>query len=163
MPDPQISVLFVCLGNICRSPLAQGIFADLAARQWSETAFIADSAGTSGWYVGAPPDSRSIDTAARHGIDISGQRARRLDAADAARFAIVLAMDAENLAAIARLDAGMRCCRLLDFAGMPDAGDAGNVPDPYYGGASGFEDVFELLSRAMPGVIERLAASNGGR
>lgn len=98
----RISILFVCMGNICRSPLAEGIFGHLVAEAGLTGGFMIDSAGTGGWHEGEPPDRRSIATAKSHSIDISGQRARRIRPRDFRDFDLILAMDRDNLAALER-------------------------------------------------------------
>ena len=107
MPAPT-SILFVCLGNICRSPLAEGVFADAARAAGRETAFRLDSAGTGAWHAGSPPDPRSIEIAARNGIDISGQRARKVSPGDFRRFDLILGMDSSNVAQLHEVAPGAR-------------------------------------------------------
>lgn len=156
MQSSPTNVLFVCLGNICRSPLAEGVFRQTAHEAGNGHRFRADSAGTGSWHVGDPPHSRSVAVAARHGIDISAQRCRQLGADDLARFDVILGMDRANVEAIERLrqEAGAGSAhigRLLDFAGRP-----GDVPDPYHGGREDYEAVFRLIAGAMPEVMTRL-------
>ncbi|HEY1138990.1 MAG TPA: low molecular weight protein-tyrosine-phosphatase [Lysobacter sp.] len=149
-------LLVVCLGNICRSPMAEGVLrarieASPLARQ-----VILDSVGTGDWHAGEPPDPRAIATAARHGVDISGLRARKLSRDDYVRHDWLLCADHNNLRAVrARgpADAHSRCALLLEWAGM--AADAG-VPDPYTGGDAEFEAVWAMLDRAAHGVVTRL-------
>jgi len=139
-----VKVLMVCLGNICRSPLAEGILSDMTDRSVCEV----DSAGTAGYHLGNPPDQRSVRVAAAHGIDISKQRCRQFEASDFDRFDYIFAMDLENLEHIrqmARSPEDLRKATLL-----LEAGGFGQkeVPDPYYGGAEGFEQVYGLISAA---------------
>lgn len=149
-------LLIVCLGNICRSPVAEGV---LRAR--IETSSVAgrvelDSAGTGDWHVGEPPDRRSIANAAEHGVDISGLRARQLAASDYADFDWLLCADRANLRDVrARAPRGARArsALLLDWCGLETEGE---VPDPYTGGPAQFEHVFQLLDRAADGAIARL-------
>lgn len=143
-------VLFVCLGNICRSPLAEGVFRALAAREGLAEAFIIDSAGTGDWHVGERPDRRAIEAAARRGIDIAGQRARQATAEDLARFDHVLAMDTKNLDALQRLarGGGARPRLFLDHARGVSARD---VPDPYFDG--GFEAALDLIEAGARGLL----------
>ncbi len=149
-------VLFVCLGNICRSPAAEGVFLHLLARAGLERRYLVDSAGTAGWHVGKPADPRMVAAAGRRGIQLPS-RARRLVPADLARFDHILTMDDDNLAkveALARHHAGgesravveplVRYCRRLT---------ASEVPDPYYGGEEGFERVLDLLDDACEGLL----------
>ena len=157
-----MNVLFLCLGNICRSPLAEGAFRHLLAER-GLTGLSVDSAGTGGWHAGEPPDARSIRIASEHGVDISGQRARQLAADDFARFDWIVAMDGDNLrTAAARRPAGPRHERarlvaMLDF--VPDRRDLDGVPDPYYGDLDGFREVWRLLTRGMPHLLTRVVES----
>jgi len=152
----RVSVLFVCMGNICRSPTAQGVFEYLAAARGLDDRIVADSAGTHAYHVGEPPDGRSAAAARRRGIDLSAQRARRVADEDFARFDLVVAMDRDNLQALrARCpyELADRLHLMLSFAA--DAGVT-DVPDPYYGGASGFEQVLDLVEQAADGLLDRL-------
>lgn len=152
----MVRVLFVCLGNICRSPLAEGVFRFLVDQVGLGDRIEVDSAGTGGWHVGEPPDPRSVETARRHGLDISHQRARRLTRADLDRFDYVVAMDGSNLSAIralARGDHRARVLRLLDAC--PDLG-VRDVPDPYYGDGDGFERVWRLVYRGCEALLARI-------
>ena len=134
------AVLFVCLGNICRSPLAEGVFRAIVDEAGLAERFAIDSAGTGAWHVGNPPDPRSIEIAAKHGIDISGQRARQVEARDFERFDTILALDHNNLSSMKPMARhGTATVRLLLNAPAQD------VPDPYYGGPDGFEAVYQLV------------------
>lgn len=149
----QPALLFVCLGNICRSPLAEAAFREEAARAGLEA--VVDSAGTGGWHQGEPPDPRAIAEAARHGIDISGYRARQATADDFARFSHVLALDSQNLADLRRLrrGGGASLSLLLDHVpGM--AGQA--VADPYWGGPDDFAATWRQVSAAARGLVAQL-------
>lgn len=145
------AILFVCLGNICRSPLAEGIL-----RRHIETAGLAgsltvDSAGTAAWHVGKAPDPRSVAVAARNGIALSHLRARQVSDADYTSFDVILAMDADNLADLqARAPAGCRA-DIRRFLHR-------DVPDPYYGGPSGFDAVFRMLDQGCRDLIARETA-----
>jgi protein-tyrosine phosphatase len=135
------SLLFVCLGNICRSPLAEAAFRDAAARAGLEA--VADSAGTGEWHVGYPPDPRAQAVAARHGIDISGYKARRVRGDDFRGFDHILALDPQNLRDLrmmAPADTSARLALLLDH--VPGRAGQG-VPDPYYGSDADFDAVWD--------------------
>ena len=148
----MVRVLFVCMGNICRSPLAQGVFEDVLRREGLEDEVSVDSAGTGSWHVGSPPDQRALSAASLRGVDISSQRARRIDPEDCQNFDYVLTMDEENYRAVAGLCRGSAVVRpFLDFA--TDSPETA-VPDPYYGGPDGFERVLDLVEEASEGLLE---------
>ena len=158
MPESQapVRLLVVCLGNICRSPMAEGVLRARIAASTLAGRVIVDSVGTGDWMVGQPPDPRAISTAARHGVDISGLRARQICRDDFARHDWLLCADRSNLRdvrALGPMDAHSRCALLLDWAGVAAETD---VPDPYHGGAAEFEAVWGLLDRAAQGVLARL-------
>ena len=161
MSHDPIRVLFVCLGNICRSPLAEALFRHEVERRGLGDRFEIDSAGTSGYHNGAPPDRRSAEVARQRGVELTG-RSRKLGADDLARFDYVIAMDADNLAdvqALQRAGAGRaRVHRLREFD--PTAG-ALDVPDPYYGGPRGFENVHDIAERASAGLLDHILAERG--
>ncbi|HEX4387250.1 MAG TPA: low molecular weight protein-tyrosine-phosphatase [Steroidobacteraceae bacterium] len=149
-------VLFVCLGNICRSPTAEGVLRALAARELPELPLEVDSAGTSTYHLGKPPDPRTCAAAARRGYQLKGLRARTVEATDFERFDLILAMDEENLAVLRRRapsNAHERLRLFLEFA--PDAATR-EVPDPYYGGPNGFEEVLDLVEDAARGLLSYL-------
>jgi protein-tyrosine phosphatase len=147
-----VRVLFVCLGNICRSPTVEGVARQLAAREAAHLQLQFDSAGTAGYHIGDAPDARSVHAAAVRGYDIKGLRARQLQADDFQRFDLLLAMDEDNLRdmrAVAPHGLGDRAQLFLSYA---PALVRRAVPDPYYGGAEGFEAVLDLAehgSRAL--------------
>jgi protein-tyrosine phosphatase len=146
----RLRVLMVCLGNICRSPTAEAVLRHkLAAAGMGERVEV-DSAGTGGWHVGDPPDLRSQRHAARRGYDLSTLRARRVSEADFERFDLILAMDEDNLAELERLRPPGGCAELRLFAGRP-------VPDPYSGGAAGFEQVLDLVEATCDTLAAELA------
>lgn len=153
----MINVCFVCLGNICRSPTAEGVMKHLVAQAGLQGSIQVDSAGTSAYHVGEPPERRAVASASRRGIDISG-RSRQFVREDFQRFDYVLAMDGSNqkdLLALAPNDeaeAKVSLLRSFDPASSPDAG----VPDPYYGGADGFELVLDLCLAACQGLLGRV-------
>jgi protein-tyrosine phosphatase len=149
-------ILFVCLGNICRSPTAEVVFRQIAAREAPELALEIDSAGTAAYHVGAPPDTRTRQAALRRGYDMSALRARVVEPQDFRRFDLILAMDRQNLDALQQRAPAVARDRIrlfLEFA--PDA-DATEVPDPYYGGANGFEEVLDLVEAAAWGLLEHV-------
>ena len=149
----MISVLFVCTGNICRSPTAEGVFQTLVNECTLADDIQVDSAGTHDWHKGNPPDPRSTEAAARRGVDLSRQRSRPITAADFSTFDYILAMDVDNYDILrAQYPAGAksRLEYFLDFA--PDI-DLQEVPDPYYGGARGFEDVLDMIETASLGLL----------
>lgn len=146
-----IRVLFVCTGNICRSPTAEGVFRALLTAEGLDGQVDVESAGTHGYHIGEPPDARSQEAALRRGIDLSGHRARRTRPSDFTDFDYVLAMDDSNLDALGRAPAdGAEVGLFLDFA--PKLNER-EVPDPYYGGASGFEHVLDLVEAASAGLL----------
>ncbi len=157
MNDPPPRVLFVCLGNICRSPTAEGVFLALLRREGLLERIEVDSAGTGDWHVGEPPDPRTRRAAERRGYRLSS-RARQVQVEDLDRFDYVLAMDESNLRALRRM--APRGCRatiakLLDF--HPDPAMRGeDVPDPYYGGTAGFDHVLDLCEAACEGLLAHL-------
>ena len=156
----MIRVLFVCLGNICRSPTAEGVFRALVAREGLAHAIATDSAGTADYHIGEPPDPRSRAAALQRGVDISDLRGRQIARDDFVRFHYVLAMDRSNYDTLARLcpkDARERLRLFLDFAA--DAG-LDEVPDPYYGGADGFEYVLDLAEAASAGLLAHIRAAH---
>ena len=154
---PINSILFVCLGNICRSPLAEGVFRTVwAERGWGRDMLL-DSAATSGWEVGSAPDPRSIAVAMRHGIDISGQRARKVTPQDFSRFDLILGMDRSNVADLKGLAPAAARDRVQLFLELAH-GQARDVPDPYYDGADAFAEVYRMVREASEALATRLAA-----
>lgn len=156
-PSPT-RVLFVCLGNICRSPLAEGVFMSLVEEAGLSDMFEIDSAGTGSWHVGERPDARAIMVAREHGIELDSH-ARQVTSEDLHNFDYVIAMDRENLLSLQRMasssggDAEIQLLRAYD----PDP-EGSEVPDPYYGGVGGFENVYQIVSRACEGLLARLRA-----
>lgn len=146
------SVLFVCLGNICRSPMAEGILRQMAEEKgW---AIGVDSAGTGYWHVGEPPDRRAIRCLSAHGIDISGLRARQVSAEDFHRFDLILAMDASNLEALKKMyRSGTEPQLFTRFCGLHEP----EIPDPYYGDDRDFELVYQLLHNGISKILPKLA------
>lgn len=146
-------VLFVCLGNICRSPLGEAIFNHKA----STLGIVADSAGTAAYHVGENPDHRSIAVAQKHGVPIS-HKARKFVAEDFERFDYILAMDESNYEDMEASTKSSTEHLFLLREFDPDANGDLNVPDPYYGGTEGFEKVFQMVSRSVDGLIEYIQA-----
>ena len=153
-------VLFVCLGNICRSPAAEGVFLHQLHQRGVADRFVVDSAGTGGWHVGRRADGRMRDAAARRGIDLTS-RARQIALADLHSFYHIVTMDADNLAAVHSLarEAG-HAGGLAQISAMTDYcrrhSGVHEIPDPYYGGPQGFEHVLDLLEDACSGLLDRL-------
>ena len=156
-PDSsRTSVLFVCLGNICRSPLAEGIFLHLVNEDGLADRFEIDSAGTGSWHVGEPPDARASLVAGQHGVELVS-RARQLTDDDLMHFDWVIAMDHENLRSIGRMaDAAGSEAEIHLLREFDSEGDGDEVPDPYYGGASGFENVYVMVHRSCQALLARL-------
>ena len=147
----MVRVLFVCLGNICRSPLAQGLFEDVLRREGLEDEVFVDSAGTGSWHVGSPPDDRAQSSAFARGLDLSAQRARQISPEDCEEFDYVLTMDEQNYRTVAPLCGGRAVVRpFLDFA--PHSPER-EVPDPYGGGSEGFDHVLDLVEEASEGLL----------
>jgi protein-tyrosine phosphatase len=156
-----LRLLFVCLGNICRSPTAEGVMRHLVREEGLEDSIELDSAGTGSWHIGHSPDKRSAAAALERGIELSGH-ARQVDAADLEAFDLILAMDRANyeeLHAMAADPAARERVKLLREYD-PEAVAAGEleVPDPYYGGADGFEEVLDVVTRACEGLLEEIRA-----
>ena len=177
--DSRTSVLFVCLGNICRSPLAEGIFRHQAELRGLAGRFEVDSAGTGAYHAGEPPDSRSVAVAASRGVRLAGT-ARQVVMDDFERFDLIVAMDESNQRSLDRLrdggarrDSGRRQrgrggatprgdrhrARIVMMRDYDPGGGDPDVPDPYYGGAEGFERVYRILERACGGLLDELAGS----
>lgn len=150
MQTPEkINVLFICLGNICRSPTAHGIFEELVRQEQLNERIYVDSCGTGDWHIGHPPDARATSAARSRGIDLSTLRARQVCTDDFHQFDYLMAMDNQNLADLKVLrPAGFsgELDLLLRFTGVNDA--AADVPDPYFGGEDGFHEVFDLIEKA---------------
>jgi protein-tyrosine phosphatase len=149
-------LLFVCLGNICRSPMAEGVFRRVAQEQGLLDRFEIDSAGLGNWHVGQAPDSRAQEAARNRGVDISGQSARQVTKQDYAHFDLLLAMDGSNyeeLVQQAPKSARHKIRRFLDYA--PHVG-AKDVPDPFYGGREGFNHALDLIEAAARGLLADL-------
>ena len=154
--EPAAAVLFVCMGNICRSPTAEGVFRVAVQRAGLAGRIRAASAGIGDFHVGSPPDRRAVDAASRRGYDLTALRGRQIDVGDFARFGWILAMDDANLRALDKMkppDFGGHLGLLLDFA--PELGER-EIPDPYYGAPVGFERVLDLVEASTAGLLARL-------
>jgi len=163
MSVSRISVLFVCMGNICRSPMAEGAFRKYLAECGENLAVSVDSAGTHGYHVGHPPDQRAQKAASKRGMDISDLEARHVDPSDFERFDYILAMDRDNLdwlLAEASAEHHDKVRLFLEFSSTDPGAD---VPDPYYGSANGFERVLDLVEDAAEGFLKELQATAGNR
>jgi protein-tyrosine phosphatase len=158
----MVSVCFVCLGNICRSPTAEGVMRHLVREAGLEGAIRVDSAGTGGWHAGDSPDRRACAAGRRRGIEISGA-ARQFQRSDFAKFDYVVAMDGSNYADLAELapnaEAKTKLFLLRSFD--PAAPQGASVPDPYYGGVEGFDEVVELCIAACRPLLERIRKDHG--
>jgi protein-tyrosine phosphatase len=154
-----VRILFVCLGNICRSPTAEGVMRHLVREHGLEDAIEIDSAGTGGWHVGSPPDERATAAAGRRSIVVDGA-ARRFSPDDFDEFDLIVAMDADNardLLALAPSEEAAAKVRLLrEFDPASDGGGDLDVPDPYYGGPDGFDEVLDMVDAATRGLLEHV-------
>jgi protein-tyrosine phosphatase len=156
-----VKVLFVCTGNICRSPTADGLLRAQVAAAGLAQRITVDSAGTHGYHSGDPPDPRSVATARRHGVHLDGLRSRKLVAADFTSFQIIAALDRSHLSHLLTAcppDHRDRIRLLMSFA---PGGLADEVPDPYYGGEDGFETVFRMIERGVAGLFDHLVQNRG--
>jgi protein-tyrosine phosphatase len=158
----EISVLFVCLGNICRSPLAEGVFRHVLDEEGISDRFKVDSAGTGSWHVGESPDHRSVRSAATHGVTLSGH-SRPVQPEDFRQFEYIVAMDQSNLSHLQEYldgvggEAALYLLREFD----PEGGPGAEVPDPYYGGPNGFEDVYDMVDRSCRGLLAHILEERG--
>ncbi len=151
-----IKVLFVCLGNICRSPTAQGIFQQKVKEAGLENEIYIESAGTGAWHIGKAPDSRTLEAASKRGYDFSEQRARQIDLKDFENFDYVLVMDKVNLSELRQMTPSNFTGRLDLFLSYGSRSDYTEVPDPYYGGDQGFDLVLDLVEDAAEGLLAQL-------
>ena len=153
--ENHYKICFVCLGNICRSPTAEGIFQHLINERGLENYFEVDSAGTSAYHVGESANSKSQRTAQKHGIKLHS-KARQFDGSDLNYYDLILTMDSENLKNVRQManeNHDHKIGRMRDFD--PNPGD-GEVPDPYYGGPEGFENVFQIVKRSCENLLDEL-------
>jgi protein-tyrosine phosphatase len=152
----MVRVLFVCMGNICRSPTAQGVFEKLVESHGLASRILIDSAGTHAYHVGEPPDKRAMQAARKRGIELGGQRARRVGPADFGEFDYVLAMDRSNLEDLMTICPPAHRSKLHLFLTFAAGADEDEVPDPYYGGLTGFERVLDLIEQASRGLLAEI-------
>jgi protein-tyrosine phosphatase len=152
----MVKVLFVCMGNICRSPTAEGVFRHRLMEHGLDDRVATDSAGTHGWHAGNPPDERSIAAAGRRGVDIGWIRSRKLNTRDFHEFDYVLAMDRDNLDDMGEVAPAKGTARVRLFLEFAPHLDTLDVPDPYYGGADGFEYVLDLVEAASDALIAHI-------
>ncbi len=150
-------ILFVCMGNICRSPTAEGVFRKLVEERGLADRFEIDSAGTHAYHIGEPPDRRAVEAAARRGIALSTIRARQVAEEDFDRFDLIVAMDEDNLERLQRLGHTGRA-RVTLFLEYAASTELRGVPDPYYGGGNGFEQVLDLVEEAAVGLLDTLVS-----
>lgn len=150
------SVLFVCMGNICRSPTAHGVVRKLLQEEGADLDIRVDSAGTHAYHVNEPPDPRAQSAAAARGIDISDLRARAVEISDFDEFDYILAMDHDNLELLERIRPPGSRAELRLMLSYSTLEHSDEVPDPYYGGAKGFEDVLDMLEEAGRGLLQNL-------
>ncbi|GKT11182.1 MAG: protein-tyrosine phosphatase [Thiomicrorhabdus sp.] len=152
----KVSVLFVCLGNICRSPTAHGIFRNMVREAGLEAEIEIDSAGTAAFHIGKSPDERSTLVAKQRGIEMADLRARQVDLGDFYQYDYVLAMDESNYANLKDIALPEHYDRLQMFLNYTSEFPETEVPDPYYGGAKGFDHVFDLVSSASEGLLKHI-------
>jgi len=151
-----IKVLFICMGNICRSPTAEGVFRNLVQGAGLAQRILIDSAGTHDYHIGAPPDRRAQAAAVQRGYDLSDLRGRQVEKRDFDEFDYILAMDADNLANLNRIKPSQHRARLGLFLEYGQRFTEPEVPDPYYGGVQGFDHVLDLVEDAAAGLLARI-------
>lgn len=151
-----VSVLFVCTGNICRSPTAEGVFRDRVAKAGWQDRFVIDSAGTGGWHIGNGPDPRSVATACARGVDISALRARQLHMDDYVNFQHLIALDETHFDHMMNLRPDESTARISLLMHHDATGAWRDVPDPYYGGQKDFDLAYDLIARGVDGLLAAL-------
>ena len=152
----KTKVLFVCMGNICRSPTAEGVFRHIADQSELADTIETDSAGTHAYHIGEPPDRRAQSTAVSRGVDISDLRARRVSHTDFELFDYIIAMDRDNLSGLLDLCPNQHRDKVRLFLSFAEQLTETEVPDPYYGGKQGFERVFDMVEAAAIGLLEEI-------
>ena len=153
----KVSVLFVCMGNICRSPTAEGVFRHVVKQAGMQDNIMIDSAGTHAYHIGESPDKRSQAKAKEHGVDLSNQKARKALAKDFERFDYIIAMDRSNYEDLKSLTRNQEQSQKLSlFMDYADNWNNTEVPDPYYGGSNGFQEVFDMVTSASEGLLEHI-------
>lgn len=150
---PLITVLFVCTGNICRSPTAEGVFRDRVMKAGWQDRFLIDSAGTGGWHIGNGPDPRSVATALARGVDIAPLRARQLQIGDYDKFQHLIALDETHFDHMMKLKPQASGAQISLLMNYEPAGEWRDVPDPYYGGQKDFDLAYELIARGVDGLL----------
>lgn len=158
MAKSKVKVLFVCLGNICRSPTAHAVFRDLVKKEGLADAIEIDSAGTGAWHVGNPPDKRATQVAEGKGIQMRDLRARQVDFGDFYQFDYILAMDNSNFSNLYEMCLPEHREKVRMFLSFQDSFSETEVPDPYYGGPEGFDHVFAMVDAASRGLLEDIKA-----
>jgi len=156
MSNKPVKVLFVCMGNICRSPTAEGVFRHIVKKEGLDERIFTDSAGTHAYHIGEQPDLRSQETARKRGIDLSDLRGRKAVSQDFAEFDYILAMDNDNYQLLQQLAPSNDDATLKLFLEFSKDYSETEVPDPYYGGDQGFEHVFDLVESASYGLLEEI-------
>ena len=154
-----VSVLFVCMGNICRSPTAEGVFKSIVTAESLDTEIKTDSAGTHAYHIGNSPDSRSQAIAKQHGVDLSTLLARKVSPQDFNDFDYIIAMDHDNLSNLRGIQDNLTVSTKASvhlFMEFALDWQADEVPDPYYGGANGFEEVYQMVTDASQGLLQRI-------
>jgi len=161
----SMKVLFVCTGNICRSPTAEAVFREILVREGKDADIYVDSAGTHGYHIGSPPDFRAVAEAGKRGIDMSDLCARRVSAQDFMHFDYIFAMDAGHMRLLRKGFPPRSKARLLMFTDVYEEGKARDIPDPYYGDAADFETAFGEISEGAEEIYAflcgRLSSKNG--